>query len=735
MSSSRFSTQLLAGTAVALVLAAPAFADDADQPTRAPQGGNIPSITVEGDSMNDYKVTKSGVGKLTEPLRDTPQSISTISREVIEERGVTNFNDAFKSVPSITLGASEFNWQGNNPNIRGFNARSDMFVDGMRDFGMYFRDPFAYEQIDVLQGPASMVFGRGSTGGVINSVTKEATLSPHISGALNFGTDSTKRVAADVNQPLPELGEGAAVRLNVMGQDGGVAGRDVTKQSRYGLSGSLALGLGTPTRLVVDYLHQYNNDIPDYGLPWFGTEVAQVPRNNFYGFDSDYQKAQADIITGKVDHDFSDDLSLHTQLRYGHYTRSNRITEPQIAAAVGTPVANVTVNRNVFTGRAVESFLDGQADLHANLQTGFIQHKIVAGVEGSNERSAPLLGFALGVPGTNLLNPVEDSFFSSTGTPPNLISDTHATGVGLYALDTLKFNEMFQLVGGVRWDSFRVNYGATRYNATTGAFTGAERVVHTDKKFSYRTGAIFKPMEEGTIYFSFGNSFNPSAETLTFVTSARGAFPTANAFLDPETNKSYEIGTKWDLLGGKLSANAAVFRTIKENSRVPNPTTPGFNTLGGTQRAQGIDVSITGRITERWQVMAGYVYLDGEVTKTPLTAAGAPVAGAPPVGALLPYAPKNAFSLWTSFLVTEQIQLGGGTQFVDDRLAQNTAPIRGVPSYWTFDAFAKYTWSEHLAFKVNLTNLADKYYYNAIHQQHVVPGAGRTAMFAINLNY
>ena len=190
MSSSRFSTQLLAGTAVALALSAPAFAEEQkagqeaaaanDQPTRAPQGRNIPGIIVEGDSINDYKVTKSGVGKLTEPLRDTPQSISTISKEVLEERGVTNFNDAFKSVPSITLGASEFNWQGNNPNIRGFNARSDMFVDGMRDFGMYFRDPFAYEQIDVLQGPASMVFGRGSTGGVINAVPKEATLSPHI---------------------------------------------------------------------------------------------------------------------------------------------------------------------------------------------------------------------------------------------------------------------------------------------------------------------------------------------------------------------------------------------------------------------------------------------------------------------------------------------------------------------------------------------------------------------------
>ena len=712
---------LLAGTAFGLIN--PAAAAD------PPSSLQIPTIIVEGRAEK-FKVDKAQLGKLTEPLRDTAQTVSTIPRAVLEERGVTTYNDAFRNVPGITLGASEFNWQGNNPNIRGFNSRTDMFMDGMRDFGGYFRDPFNYEQIDVLQGPASMVFGRGSTGGVINAASKEANLNRRITGSLNFGTDTTKRVTADFNQPLPELGEGAAVRLNAMGHDGEVAGRDGGQQMRYGLAGSLALGLGTPTRIIVDFLHQHNNDVPDYGLPWFGTEVAKVPRNNFYGFSSDYQKAEADIVTAKLDHDFSDDLTLHTQVRYGRYTRANRITEPQIAAAVGTPVANVTVNRNVFTGRAVETFVQGQADLHANIYTGMGEHKIVAGIEGGRERSAPVMAFALGVPGANLLTPAKDPFFTATSVPVNIDADTTGNGVALYALDTLKINEMFQVVGGVRWDSFDINYGATRYNATTGAFTANDRVRHIDKVASYRAGVVFKPVEHGTIYVSYGNSFNPSAETLTFITSARGAFPVANAFLEPEKNKSYEIGTKWDLLGGKLAANAALFRTVKENARVPNPTTPGFNTLGGTQRAQGIDVSVTGNLTDRWQLMAGYVYLDGKVTKSP-----AGVAGAPAVGAPLPYAPKNAFSFWTSYMITEQVQIGGGGQYVGARYAQNTPPIRTVPGYWTFDAMAKYVLSEHLAFKVNLTNLADKYFYDAIHQQHVIPGAGRTAMFAINVNY
>jgi len=731
MPSTRLSTQLLAGTAIALTFNAAAFAAE-----QAAQRA-IPEIVVEGQAIGSFRVEQSGLGKLTEPLRDTPQTISTISKEVIEQRGITNFNDAFRNVPGITLGASEFNWQGNNPNIRGFNSRTDMFMDGMRDFGNYFRDPFNYEQIEVLQGPASMVFGRGSTGGAINSVTKEASLSGNIFAGLNFGTDGTKRIAADVNEALPDLGEGAAVRLNAFAHDSEMAGRrDGPEQGRYGFAGSLALGLGTPTRLVVNYLHQKNSDIPDYGLPWFGTEVAAVPRNNYYGFNSDYQKANADIITAKVDHDFDPDLTVHGQVRYGDYSRQNRITEPQIPAtfAVGTPPAAVTISRNVFAGFADESFLAGQVYVKATVQTGSFENKIVAGIEGSRERSAPWFGFAQGVPGTNLLNPDKNVFFTSTGTPPSVIADTTGDSIGVYAIDTFKINDMFSLVGGIRWDSFKVRYGANRYTAATGAFVGSERVNNTTKQFSYRAGAVFKPVEEGTIYASFGTSFNPSAETLTFITAARGAFPTPNAFLDPELNHSYEIGTKWDLLNGKLAASGAIFRIIKENARVPNPATPGFNALGGTQRAQGFDVSVTGNITDVWQITAGYVYLDGEVTESPLTAAGAPIAGAPPVGAPLPFTPKHALSFWTSY-VFGNVQIGGGGQHVGARFASNTAPIRSVSGYTTFDAMVRYIYSEHLSLKVNLTNLADKYYIDAIHPQHVIPGAGRTAMFAINVNY
>ena len=737
----RLSTHLLAGTAMALALNAPVFAaqqaeekaeqaadPDPQQVLSAPDSKQIPTITVEGQAFGDFKVEKSGIAKLTEPLRDVPQSISTVSREVIEQRGVTNLNDAFRNVPGITLGAGEFTWQGNNPNIRGFNSRSDMFLDGMRDFGSYSRDPFNTESVEVLQGPASMVFGRGSTGGVVNQVTKQPTLDSDIVGALNFGTDTTKRVTADINQPLPELGDGGAVRLNVMGHDGEMAGRDGGKTARYGFAPSLALGLDTPTRLTLNYLHQTANDVPDYGLPWFGTSVAEVPRKNFYGFSSDYSKTTADIVTAKVDHDFSDDLELHSQLRYAHYTRSSRIAEPLIAATIPTtmPIANVTVIRNMYTGRSAEDFLNAQADATIKFVTGLLQHAVVAGLELGRERSAPFFGFAQGVPSTNLLTPSIDQIFSSTGTPPTIISDTTGDSVGVFALDTVRFDEMFQVIGGLRWDSFRVDYSADRYNTSTGAIASSEAIVHVDREFSYRAAAVFKPMPEGTIYFGFGTSFNPSAESLTFLVNARN-FNIGNAFLEPEENRTFELGTKWDLMDGKLSANAAVFRIVKENARVPNPTTPGFNTLGGTQRAQGFDVGVTGSLTHSWQVTAGYVYLDTAVTKS--------VAGAAPVGAPLLFAPKSAVSFWTAVLVTDKIQLGTGGQFSGRRFATNTEPIKSVPGYWTFDAMGRYLWSGYVSFKLNLTNLTDKYYYDAIHPWHVIPGAGRTATFAINLHY
>jgi catecholate siderophore receptor len=219
--------------------------------------------------------------KYTELIRDTPQTISVVSQKTLEQQGVNTLRDALRNVAGISLAAGEAGAQGDNLTIRGFSARNDIFLDGMRDFGSYYRDPFNYESIDVFEGPTSATFGRGSTGGVVNQESKTPQAARFISGSLQFGSDLTRRITADVNQPL---GQNTAFRLNVMGHDSQVAGRNVAENRRFGVAPSLAFGLGTTTRLTLGYYHQQADDNPDYGVPWLFNGPAPVKHSSYYGF-------------------------------------------------------------------------------------------------------------------------------------------------------------------------------------------------------------------------------------------------------------------------------------------------------------------------------------------------------------------------------------------------------------------------------------------------------------------
>jgi catecholate siderophore receptor len=234
---------------------------------------------------------------------------------------------------------------------------------------------------------------------------------------------------------------------------------------------------------------------------------------------------------------------------------------------------------------------------------------------------------------------------------------------------------------------------------------------------------VYKPIENSSIYFDYGTSFNPSAESLTQITSGRG-LGIGNADLAPEKNRTFEVGSKWDVLNNTLSLTGAVFRLEKENARVPDPNNAGFNILAGEQRVDGFDVGLLGQLTQDWKITAGYAYLDGKVTKS--------AAGAAPVGSKLPNTPEHSFSLFTEYRLGGGFEIGGGTQYVSTRLAQNTAPLKAVPGYWIFDAMVKYDISERMSLQLNVTNLFDKYYYDALHNFHVVPGAGRTALLTLN---
>jgi catecholate siderophore receptor len=718
-----------AGAGVHAVLVAPALAQPPPEPTPPPRGRNaIEEIVVEDRAdAAGYRTDGATLTKLTEPLRDVPQSIITVPRELLEDRGATSLNDALRTVPGITLGAGEFSWQGNNPNMRGFSSRNDMFLDGMRDFGSYPRDPFNLESIEVLQGPSSMIFGRGSTGGVINQASKRPTLEPFTSVSFNGGNDETVRATADIARSLPGLGSGAALRVNAMAHQGEVAGRDVAQTERYGIAPSLALGLGGPTQVTLSYLHQSTDDVPDYGLPWFNGAPAAVPRHNFYGFETDYLKTDADILSADVVHSTTSTLQLRGMIRTARYERRSRLSEPLIAGTVppSAPLDTISVMRNVFTGRSVEAMTQAQGDATLHFATGGVEHALVTGFELGRESSGPLFGFALGVPNTNLVNPTPNEPFTSTGTVSRLDADTDADSAGVYALDTIKLGDAWQVIAGVRWDRFDVDYRAERFTAA-GVKTGDESIRRVDDEWSYRFGLVYKPREAGSVYLGWGTSFNPSAETLSFITTAR-AFGINNAFLAPEENNSVEIGTKWDLLEDKLSVNAAVFRITKDNARVPDPNNAGFNMLAGEQRVDGYSLTLMGTMGERWQITSGYTHLDSEQTRS--------AAGAAPAGSPLPNAPEDTFTSWATYAVSKRFEVGAGARYVSEQLAQNVPPIKSVESYWALDAMGKYQLSERFTLKLNLTNVTDEYYFDQLHGFHVVPGAGLTAVFAVNAEF
>jgi catecholate siderophore receptor len=693
------------------------------QPALA-QSSMLEEIIVNAIRRDDLSKGASSVSKFTEPLRDIPQSITSLSDEFLAERGVLSLEDALRTVPGITLGAGEFSWQGNNPNLRGFSSRNDMFLDGIRDFGSYSRDPFNLGSVEVLQGPSSIIFGRGSTGGVINQASKKPMLESLTAVNVNLGSDSTLRGSADIARALPALGAETAFRLNVMAHQSEVAGRDGAESRRYGIAPSLALGLGSPTELTLSYMKQVADDTPDYGLPWFDGKPAVVPRSNFYGFDSDFVKTNADIFTAQVTHHLNYTTVLNAQIRYARYSRDVRLTEPLVPASIaaGTSLADITIDRYVFFSDSTENMLFAQASATMRFETGAVDHAVVTGIEMGRESSDPSFGFAIGVPGTNLLSPDQTGGFSAARMETRVTSDTVAKSIAVYAIDTIKLGKHWQFIAGLRWDSFDVDYTATRFAGTPTRFMGvgtnsSESFQQVNKELSYRTALVYKPVEYGTVYFGLGTSFNPSAEGLSFLTTGRG-LGLGNQELDPEKNRSYELGTKWELFGENLTVNVAVFRTTKTNSRIPDPDNPGFNMLVGKLQVDGLSLGVSGNLTEKLGLWAGYTYLDG---------------GGPCRPPCVLDAPEHSLSAWATYRLTERLQIGGGGRYISERFAVTAPGEKSIPGYWAFDAMGSYQLTDKTLLKLNLTNLTDKLYFSQLHPWHVPPAPGFTGVFAVNM--
>jgi catecholate siderophore receptor len=619
--------------------------------------------------------------------------------------------DVLRNVPGLTITAGEGgNPAGDNLTLRGFSARNDIFVDGVRDLSPQSRDPFNLEQVDVVKGPGSAYTGRGSTGGSINLMNKTPGLRRSFGGTLDFGTDNTRRATADVNIPI---GDTLSFRLNLLGHHSGVAGRDVVKFDRWGVAPSLTWGMGKPTRFTVSYYKLKQNNISDYGIPWvpatnnalveFRDRPAPVARDTFYGLrDRDFEKLNADLATLRFEHDFNDGLSLRNQLRFANSTRDSIATPPRFANNNST-----AINRELRSWQTEDKIWDNQTDFIARFSTAGIEHALVTGVNITREnnvrhtRTGPAML-------TTLFNPNPDDVYTGTIIESPIVGDVTANSQAFYVFDTAKLGSKWELNGGLRWDRFDAE-GIT----TTGA-----PVSRVDRMLGVRAGVVFKPLPQGAVYASYGSSLNPSLEGL--------SYNTANTVIDPEKTYTLEAGSKWDFFSGRVLLSGAIFRVEKFNARTPgiSPTEP-VQVLEGKQLVNGLELSVEGNLTKAWRVLAGYTFLDSTTidSNNPLE-----------IGKELVNTAPNNFNLWTTYSLPSGFNIGGGARFVDRRFA-NTINTRKVDPYWTVDVMASYPISRHMDLKLNIYNITNKFYFDRIGGGHIVPGPGLMAMLGTSFRF
>jgi catecholate siderophore receptor len=662
----------------------------------------LPPVNVEAQQPSDYKVDESASPKLTAPLVDTPKTITVIPKELIQERGATSLMDVMRTVPGVSMGAGEGGVPaGDRVFIRGFDSRGDTFIDGTRDFGSQIRDPFNYEQVEVVKGPGSVLGGRGTTGGAINIISKTPTLDDFAQGSATLGTDATKRGTIDFNQ---QIGEHSAVRINLLGHDADVAGRDAVEQQRWGFAPSLAFGLGTPTQITLSYYHIETDGITDYGLPFDPAtgKPAAVDRNNFYGFKGrDKQTTSADIGTIRIEHRFSDSLNLRNQTRYGATTNDYIATRANLT---GAPPGEAI--RAFHARDENNNILANQTDLTTKFNTGSIGHTVVTGLELSRETYENKGRATSGVPNANLAHPdYNDPFPAVTRSGNDTASQT--TTVAVYAFDTIKLTNQWELSGGVRADWLDTD--------VTSGVAGTQ-FSRDDFLPSYFAGLVYKPASNGSIYFSYGNSYNTSAEF--------ASLNAETALLDPEENNSYELGTKWNLLNDRLSLTGAIFRTDKTNARVDDIS--GVSVLEGESRVDGVEIGFAGSITPEWKIFGGYTYLKSELVDDGPSASNE--------GNEIPGVAPHNFSLWTTYQIARNWQIGGGALYTGKRYA-NAANNQSADAYWRFDAMASYQLTEKVAFRLNLLNITDEEYFDGLQSGKAIIAPARTLLFTTDVKF
>jgi catecholate siderophore receptor len=704
-----------------------------------------------------------GLGtRYTAPLLETPQTITLVPREIIDQQNLLTMRDILATLPGITFTAGEGGGgYGDGVNLRGYTATNDISTDGVRDSAQYSRtDPFNLEQLELVSGANSVYTGAGSVGGSINLVTKGPQGMPGATLDIAGGSESYARATLDSEWADPD---GPDVRLNLMTHRNDVPGRDVERYERWGVAPSVGFG-NDATSVIVSLLHQEDDNVPQYGVPYaLGAfndgPLPGVPTTAYYGYSNvDAQEIALDAFTTIVDHRFSDGFSLRNLTRWQEVEQYSFVDQPQGAWCIETGVnpwtgvncaapGTFVPNRSGTIRDTANEILVNQTDFTLELATGKVQHTVVSGFSLSNETYHRDNGSGLRNPLGATPNPVlppmsivnPDHFYTG---PVNFIVTQQADGEvdnkAAYVFDRVQLTERFEINAGLRYENNEASSALADIAAPYPAPPATPVVVprpfaeNADDLGSYRVGFVFKPSASSTIYLAHGNSETPSQA------SVNGSCDVVtNCNVDPEEAETVELGGKWELQNA-LTLTAAAFRNERSQFRVPSgdPTIPQQQ-LDGQSRVDGIALGAAGAIGTRWSIFANYTYLDSEVLQSisdQLVTGGEVdiLAGDP-----LPSTPEHSASVWATLRISAAFSIGYGVTYQGEYTFARApgAELYYTPDYLVHRAMATYAFNDNLALQVNIDNVTDELYFERIRNNATsgwaTPGVERSGVVSL----
>lgn len=730
-----------------------AMADD----TKKPDSAQLETVKVQAEQAQrgSYTAGSTTLGKQKQALKDIPQAISVVTRQLISDQGDVNMKDVLKNVSGITFQAGEGGRAGDSIILRGFAAFGDTYRDGQRDIAQYNRDPFNDERVEVLKGASSMLFGRGSTGGVINQVSKTPFAGEQVELSTTIGTNAFYRGTADINQALSDT---SAIRLNAMSlNDGSPDG--TSKAKRIGIAPSLAFGLGEPTTIVLSHLYQKEENTPLLGVPFDPNTLRpiDVPVDRYYGLKGmNSEDITTNISTVRATHKLDSKNEISAQLRVGNYERDVLTSQPQLrdpsdptnprkSQPIGTPVTDSSIIGYSGKLRGAENANQILSlDYNGKFDTGDIGHELLAGVEFTREtQTAYTIRADKDISG--ILASVGNPDASYNGSYLKYRANDFTTrNLAAYVTDTVSLTPEWKVMAGLRMDQLEGTFrtyevpgsAAPQPTATTGRQTGESQ--RKDRGMSYRTGLIWQPTKQSSYYIGYSSLMNPSGEAYQFDLSSGLSADNQK----PERNKHMELGAKWDLADGDATLRTAIFRTEKLYERNTDALAPDVSILYAKRHTDGIEVEVAGRLSEKWEVFAGATLMNPKIDQGWSNNAPTDTNS----GVVPKYTAKQTANLWTTYKLSEQVTAGfglyyTGKRYVSDSQSVNGQPVkfdaskaRYAPAYTRADAMLSY---EERKFKVrlNVNNLTNEKYYDALYGGHASAAAPREAQVTVSYKF